>query len=356
MPAAPPSWAFSGTAASRARASTTPTSQPAAFSPNVVGTACWSSVRAGHRRRAVLLARAARTRAATPSSSVEDQPERALRDEHRRGVHDVLARRAVVDVACRVAADARAQRADERLRRIADRAAVAGELRRIELARAARASRSPSAASAGMTPRDASAAASARSTSSIASTHAPSDTASASRLGHEDRGEDGQCAKKTVARSPCIRMSQRSAPSSCLRDERRPVRRRPSARQHRVRRVRLGLVREVDARQLVAEQAAREDEDVEPRRLSGQRVRLRDDEREAPVSRRCRCAPSACPPRPTPRSSRRRSASPAPSSSCPISIVAPGSLRADELVLRRAREPDRVVRPDRLRGSPRQAS
>ena len=49
VPAAPPSCAArrsSRTDASRRRASTTATSQPAAFSPNVVGTACWRSVRA----------------------------------------------------------------------------------------------------------------------------------------------------------------------------------------------------------------------------------------------------------------------------------------------------------------------
>ena len=68
VPPAPPSCAGSATAASLRRASTTATSQPAAFSPNVVGTACWSSVRA-----AIGVARCASASsaqaAATPSSS-----------------------------------------------------------------------------------------------------------------------------------------------------------------------------------------------------------------------------------------------------------------------------------------------
>ena len=54
-----------------------------------------------------------------PCDVLQHELERTPADEHRGGVHDVLAGRAVVDVARRLAADGRAQRAHERLGRIA---------------------------------------------------------------------------------------------------------------------------------------------------------------------------------------------------------------------------------------------
>ena len=87
-------------AASRAERRVEP-SQPAAFSPNVIGSACWSSVRPAIGVRAVLRRRAAAQASATPVELLEDQLERARRDEHRRGVEHVLAGRAPVDVARR---------------------------------------------------------------------------------------------------------------------------------------------------------------------------------------------------------------------------------------------------------------
>ena len=75
VPAAPPSWAArrsSAISASSARASATPISQPAALRPNVVGTACWSRVRAAigvDRCSRARAAHAATTRSASSSTS-----------------------------------------------------------------------------------------------------------------------------------------------------------------------------------------------------------------------------------------------------------------------------------------------
>ncbi len=174
----------------------TPTSQPAAFKPNVVGTACCSSVRPaiGVERCS---SREPRARRRDRVELREDQLARAPRDEHRRGVDDVLARRAVMHPARRVAADARAKRADERLRRIADGAAGAGKLRHIELARAARACDPGRRVG-----RDHTCRRLRRGECALDFEHRLDPRAVrhrvAQRLGHEDRGEDGQCAKKTV--------------------------------------------------------------------------------------------------------------------------------------------------------------
>ena len=69
--------------------------QPAAFRPNVVGLACWSSVRPmiGVSRWASASCAAA---SAARAQVAEQRRQRALGDEHRRGVDGVLARRAVV--------------------------------------------------------------------------------------------------------------------------------------------------------------------------------------------------------------------------------------------------------------------
>ena len=93
------------------RASRSATSQPAALSPKVVGTACWSSVRAGHRRRRGAPRPGPRSRPRPPPPRIEHEREGAARDEHRRGVHDVLTRRAPVDEpACSPPTSARSAR------------------------------------------------------------------------------------------------------------------------------------------------------------------------------------------------------------------------------------------------------
>ena len=99
------------------------------------------------------------------------------------------------------------------------------------------------------------------------------------------------------------------------------VARSPRQRARRVGGVRLAR-REVDPRQLVPQQPAREDDDVEVRRLV--RVRLRDDEREARRRRRCRTGPSGGSSRPRSRSCRRATGSPRRRAAGPISCIAPG--------------------------------
>ena len=80
---------------------------------------------AGHQRVAVLVREPrARVRAA-PSSSREDQRQRAARHEHRGGVEHVLAGRAAVDVAGGVALSGRGQRRDQRRHRVAARRGLA---------------------------------------------------------------------------------------------------------------------------------------------------------------------------------------------------------------------------------------
>ena len=78
MPAAPPNWTASRLAATRsspAAASSRPVSQPAATSPKVTGTACWSRVRPimmvsrwTAASRAAAAAAAARSSEITPSA------------------------------------------------------------------------------------------------------------------------------------------------------------------------------------------------------------------------------------------------------------------------------------------------
>ena len=97
VPAGPPSCAGRTTAANRRRASTSPTSQPAAFSPKVVGRASWSSVRAIIGVERCVSASPAHA-AHTPSRSARINSTRARGDQHRRGVEDVLAGRRAVRV------------------------------------------------------------------------------------------------------------------------------------------------------------------------------------------------------------------------------------------------------------------
>ena len=194
-------------------ASSTPTSQVAALSPNVVGSACWSSVRAtmGVARWRLGERRAGRRH---PRDVGQHELERPPADEHRGRVHDVLAGRAVVHVAGGVAADGGAQRAHERLGRDcptprpSTRDAVA-----VEAARRDRRRRSPRQPRPGSRPTAASACASARSLSSIACSQARSPSSSSSACG-------AKIASNTV-RPARVRRSSRPAPSRPLARRRR---------------------------------------------------------------------------------------------------------------------------------------
>ena len=130
VPAAPPSCTaspVSARSARRRRASSSATSQPAATRPNVVGTACCSSVRRGHRRRAVLAGeRCARLRSGV--GMAQHESDRVARDEHRRGVEHVLARCPEVDEALVLVADPGTEDAHERLGRVPDGAALVEQL------------------------------------------------------------------------------------------------------------------------------------------------------------------------------------------------------------------------------------
>ena len=189
----------------RPAASRTATSQPAAFSPNVVGSACCSSVRPaiGVDRCSLGQRGAARPRArrARRASSVE----RAAGDEHRRGVHHVLARGAPVHVAAR--------RRRRRRRAAPRRAARPGLPTRAARARApARSKRSASQAR--RSPRRpppgsrrparrpaASAASNVEHRLQPGAVRAPA--LDAARSGHEERAEQAaQMAKKTVSGRP----------------------------------------------------------------------------------------------------------------------------------------------------------
>ena len=109
---------------------------------------------------------------------------RVARDQHRGGVHHVLARRAPVHVAGRVALDGVGERLDERSGRVGGGAAPRGRAPRGRTAPASAGGRAiASAASPGITPASASAAASAASKSSIAAIQARSETAARTASG-----------------------------------------------------------------------------------------------------------------------------------------------------------------------------
>ena len=251
VPAAPPSCDRRARTrdAAAPRASTTPTSQPAALSPNVVGSACCSSVRAGHQRVAVLVARAARTRRRRRRAPSTISAERArARRASPRVSSDVLARRAAVDA--RVAGRL-AQRRDERRRPGCRRARPPRAERRRGRSAASHAAAIAAAASAGITPGRAPRAARERAPRRRASPAARPrrTTASRSGVGHEERRRRvAQTSKKTV--SPLALQVDVEAVAAVL------LARRPASRalgprssaQHRVGRVGLRLVGEVDPR------------------------------------------------------------------------------------------------------------
>ena len=151
-----------------------------------------------------------------------------------------------------------------------------------------------------------------------------------------------------------MRMSKRKRRRPPLGNERRAVGL-GQRREHRIGRVRLCLVGEVEARQLVPEQAAREDEHVERGASPARPAASPATNEKAPSSSRAAAAPARA------RSPYQISiipsaiGSPAPSSSRPASSIAPGR-PGDELVLGPPAEADRVERPDRLRRRRRSAS
>ncbi len=217
--------ARSRTWASRARAVEHATSQPAAFRPKVVGTACCSSV-----RPAIGVARCASASAAHARPRRRAQPTISPRappgDEHRRGVDDVLARRPEVDEAGRLAADGLPQRAHQRLGRVPRRRAPPR----------ADASMSNSSAPAALgdrrrpdgpgRPRRAPRAfTSARSASSIAASHARSDTAARSSAGTKSGSKASQREEHRLAGRPG---------GGCRTGARRPRRRRDERRAPRL--------------------------------------------------------------------------------------------------------------------------
>ena len=141
-----------------------------------------------HRRRAVRLGERG-AGGGHPRDVGQHELERAPADEHRGRVDDVLAGRAVVHVAGGIAADGGAQRAHERLGRIADAASLARDAVAVEAARRDRPRRSPRPPSAGSRRPRPRPAASARSLSSMACSQARSPSSSSSACGREDRVE-----------------------------------------------------------------------------------------------------------------------------------------------------------------------
>ena len=97
VPAAPPSCTAGRSRRRPSAAASRPASHPAAVSPNVIGTACWSSVRPIMRGVAVGGGQAAAASAA-PSTSDRMTAQASRGDQHRRGVEHVLAGRSPVDV------------------------------------------------------------------------------------------------------------------------------------------------------------------------------------------------------------------------------------------------------------------
>ena len=127
---------------SQRRASSSPASQPAALSPNVTGTACWSSV-----RPAIGVSRCARASSAAAlrggTEVLEQRLERPRGHEHRGGVEDVLAGRAAVDVLGGRALDRLGQRGLQRDHGVAGPGGALRDRRGVEAIGVARRPRSP---------------------------------------------------------------------------------------------------------------------------------------------------------------------------------------------------------------------
>ena len=296
----------------------------------------------GARRRARAHASAMRSRRST------NERDGVARDEHRGGVEHVLARRAPVDVAAAVAGGV-GERADERLHRVAGRAALASRARRRRSGprrtprdRVRRLGRDDARLRLGQRER------------ALGVEHRPQPGAVATRradpVGDEERARTRQSAKKTVCRSPWRCTSNSSASSRARATSVARVLRRDRA-EHGVARVRLRLVREVHPRQHRLQQPAREDEHDEVRRLPvdapglivvnakrpSASVPLRPQPKSPRTGRRRPPARS--------RPSRRGTGSPAPSSTRPTMRVPPETSSARGSLA----EPEREERPDGLR-------
>ena len=210
------------TSASRSRAPSRPASQPAALSPNVVGSACCISVRPmTTSSRWAAASRAAASAAAARSASIAETA--FAGQQHERGVQDVLAGGADVHGRGVPLPHRVLQHAHQRRHRVAGVGRLARRPSRGPAAPGRRTPRSPRRRPwSGTRPSPAAARASAASTSSRARNQASSETAAAapprakvpskspltrSRPGH--RSHVAHTAKNTVSRSPCRWMSSR---------------------------------------------------------------------------------------------------------------------------------------------------
>ena len=184
-----------------------------------------------------------------------------MRDEHRRGVDDVLARRAVVDVVGRLAADGFAQRPDERLGRIARRMPGGDDRGHVEPLDVAGLGDRPCH----VRRDDADERLGIREGALGREHRLDPDSIrdeAAQLVGHEDRVE-AHGSKHTVSPAPCSRMSKRSEPSASATAT--SVERRSGSTPASTGSVcvRLGLVREVDAGHDLLQEPAREHGDLE---------------------------------------------------------------------------------------------
>ena len=273
VPAAPPS--CTGERArepSRSRASTTASSQPAALSPKVVGKGLLEQRPAGHHACRGARPASPAQAAATPSSSARIRPSARLATS--------IAAVSITSwlVAPRWTKPAASsssfvpQRRDQGHHRVAAGAAVAGDRPRRRSPPASQAAAIAVAASPGIIPASASAPARARLGVQHRLQPGRFGGRPADGLGDEEPAEGvagtTQTTKKAVSPSPWRRMSKRRPP--VLGDARpaSPARSASSIeREHGILGVGLGLVGKVDPRHQAIEQPAREDRDVDVRRL-----------------------------------------------------------------------------------------
>ena len=258
------------------RASSRPTSQPAALSPNVVGTACCSSVRPAIGVSRCAAARPAAASAAAPSGrpaagrapggrpasppcpGCPGWSRRGGRTARRRPGDARPAARATSGTTGLPLAAAAAPSAATSTSTARQAAAIAcGRRRRHQPGRGPRPGPAPPRPRAA--PR-----------SQAASATAAADLAPGEHAVEESGGP--QMAKKTVSRSPCRRMSKRYPSSAGCGDQRGRARSGSTEREHRVGRVGRRLVGEVDPGHHPVEQAAGEHRHGQVRRL-GRAVR-----------------------------------------------------------------------------------
>ena len=195
----------------------------------------------------------------------EDQVECSSCDEHRGGVHDVLARGAPVDVACGVSADGVSQSLHERLRGASDGAPALEQI--VEVVQISVALlRDRGGGVFGDDPgRRLCPGERGLELEHRLEPRPPRDGVE-QLLRDEERPERRHTAKNVVSASPWRWMSKRRPSILGLRDQGRPFRL-AELGEHRVRGVRLRLVGEVEPRHEVLEQPPGEHEDDEVRRL-----------------------------------------------------------------------------------------